>query len=124
MLVIAFLYHAHGPRKRRVFRVKRLLQIQGEKLDALCMTHGLKAARLRMLDALERDLETRFKDDANVTVEAAYTCSDEEAESWAGEIRARFGSLFDEYIAPLSLSIACHTGPGAYGVGCVRKINR
>ena len=45
-----------------------------------------------------------------------------EAAEWADEIRARFGERFDGYIAPLSLSIACHTGPGGFGVGCVRRL--
>ena len=56
----------------------------------------------------------------DVRVEAAYSCSAEEADDWAREIRERFGERFDGYIAPLSLSIACHTGPGAFGVGCVK----
>ena len=55
-----------------------------------------------------------------VYVAAAYSCTDEEARDWADEIRERFGSRFNEYIAPLALSIGCHTGPGAFGVGCVR----
>ena len=104
-----------------VLGIKPVLQIQGDKLDALTMAHGLKMAKRQMLDALERDLETRFAGKRGVYVEAAYTCSDEEAQSWAEEIRARFGDRFDGYIAPLSLSVACHTGPGAYGVGCIKK---
>ena len=84
-----------------VLGIKPVLQIQGDKLDALTMAHGLKMAKRQMLDALERDLETRFAGKRGVYVEAAYTCSDEEAQSWAEEIRARFGDRFDGYIAPL-----------------------
>ena len=100
--------------------IKPVLQIQGDKLDAFSMAHGMKAAKQIMLDAVEADLETRFKGVEGVYVAAAYSCTDEEARDWADEIRERFGSRFNEDIAPLALSIGCHTGPGAFGVGCVR----
>ena len=103
-----------------VLGIKPVLQIQGEKLDAFAMAHGMKSAKKQMLDAVEKDLETRFAGKEGVYVAAAYTCSDDEAKLWAEEIRARFGDRFNGYIAPLSLSVACHTGPGAYGIGCVK----
>lgn len=103
-----------------VLGIKPVLQIQGEKLDAFAMAHGMKSAKKQMLDAVEKDMETRFAGKKGVYVAAAYTCSDDEAKLWAEEIRARFGDRFNGYIAPLSLSVACHTGPGAYGVGCVK----
>lgn len=103
-----------------VLGIKPVLQIQGEKLDAFAMAHGMKSAKKQMLDAVEKDLETRFTGKKGVYVAAAYTCSDDEAKLWAEEIRSRFGDRFNGYIAPLSLSVACHTGPGAYGIGCVK----
>ena len=103
-----------------VLGIKPVLQIQGDKLDAFSMAHGLKAAKRQMLDAVERDLEKRFSGKRGVMVAAAYTCSEAEAEVWSDEIRARFGERYCGYIAPLSLSVACHTGPGAVAMGCVK----
>ena len=103
-----------------VLGIKPVLQIQGDKLDAFSMAHGLKAAKRQMLDAVERDLEKRFSGKRGVMVAAAYTCSEAEAEVWSNEIRARFGERYCGYIAPLSLSVACHTGPGAVAMGCVK----
>ena len=103
-----------------VLGIKPVLQIQGDKLDAFSMAHGLKAAKRQMLDAVERDLEKRFSGKRGVMVAAAYTCSEAEAEVWSDEIRARFGERYCGYIAPLSLYVACHTGPGAVAMGCVK----
>ena len=103
-----------------VLGIKPVLQIQGDKLDAFSMAHGLKAAKRQMLDAVERDLEKRFSGMRGVMVAAAYTCSEAEAEVWSDEIRARFGERYCGYIAPLSLSVACHTGSGAVAMGCVK----
>lgn len=104
-----------------VLGIKPVLQIQGDKLDAFTMAHGIKAAKRQMLDAVERDLETRFAGKNGVMVAAAYTCAEEEAAEWSDEIQARFGDRYCGYIAPLALSIACHTGPGAFAVGCVKQ---
>lgn len=106
-----------------VLNIKPVLQIQGEKLDALTMAYGLKSAKKAMLDAVEKDLNTRFKNDDDVYVAAAYSCSPNEAEQWSNEIRERFGERYNGYHAPLALSIGCHTGPGAYGVGCVKPLH-
>ena len=100
--------------------IKPVLQIQGDKLDTFAMAHGLKMAKARMLAGVEHDLETRFAGKKGVMVAAAYTCSREEADAWSDEIRERFGDRYCGYIAPLALSIACHTGPGAFAVGCVK----
>lgn len=104
-----------------VLGIKPVLQIQGDKLDTFAMTHGLKAAKAKMLAAVEHDLETRFAGKKGVWVAAAYTCSREEADAWSDEIRGYFGERYCGYIAPLALSIASHTGPGAFAVGCFKE---
>lgn len=103
-----------------VLNLKPVLQIQGEKLDAYAKVRGWKAAKKTMLDAMERDLNGRFKG-REVHLEAAYTCSDEEALEWKREISARFPG-YDIHMDKLALSIACHLGPGAMAVACSRKI--
>ncbi len=100
-----------------VLSIKPVLQIQGGKLDAYAKVRGHRAARQAMLDALARDLSGRFRDRRPIVL-AAHTCSDREAEGWLAEIRAAFPG-YETYCAPLSLSIACHVGRGALGIGCV-----
>ena len=102
-----------------VLNLKPVLTIDGGKLDALGLERGMAAAKRRMLDAVERDLERRFAGRGDAWVAAAYSCTAAQADEWSGEIRARFGSRYCGYIAPLALSISCHTGPGAYGVGVI-----
>ena len=73
-----------------------------------------------MPDAVERDMRERFRDQA-VHLHAAYTCSDEEAQAWKLEIEARFpGYAID--MDRLSLSVACHIGPGSLAVACTKVL--
>lgn len=103
-----------------VLNIKPVLQIQGEKLDAFAKVRGIKAAKKTMLSAMENDLNERFKGE-KVHLEAAYTCSEEEAQVWKSEIEARFPE-YKVYMDRLSLSIACHIGPGAIAVACSKAV--
>lgn len=105
-----------------VLNLKPVLQIQGEKLDAYAKVRGWKAAKKTMLNAIERDLNERFADvKDDMVLGMAYTCSKEEAQEWKGEIEGRFPG-YDIVEGPLSLSVACHIGPGAMAVTCMKKV--
>lgn len=99
--------------------IKPVLQIQGEKLEAFAKVRGMKAAKKNMLKAIEKDLKDRFKGIDNMKLGMAYTCSEEEAETWKGEIMARFPN-HEIVEGPLSLSVACHIGPGAIAITCMK----
>ena len=105
-----------------VLNLKPVLQIQGEKLDAFAKARGWKSAKKIMLNAIEKDLDTRFagvKDD--MVLGMAYTCSREAAQEWKQEIMERFPG-YDIIEGPLSLSVACHIGPGSMAVTCMKRV--
>ena len=105
-----------------VLNLKPVLQIQGEKLDAFAKVRGWKPAKKAMPNAVERDLTERFADvKDDMILGMAYTCSREEAQTWKKEIRERFPG-YEMLEGPLSLSVACHIGPGAMAVTCMKKI--
>ena len=102
-----------------LLQIKPVLTIQGEKLDAFSKARTLKQGKTIMMTALKKDLETRFHDpEARHTwLEIAYTCSDEMAQ----EFKETVAEIYPDSnicIAPLSLSIACHIGPGCLAVAC------
>lgn len=105
-----------------VLNLKPVLQIQGEKLDAFAKVRGWKAAKRTMLNAIEKDLTGRFADvKDDMVLGMAYTCSSEKAQEWKQEITERFPG-YEIVEGPLSLSVACHIGPGAMAVTCMKKI--
>lgn len=105
-----------------VLNLKPVLQIQGEKLDAFSKVRGWKAAQRTMLKAIEKDLEERFSEvREDMVLGMAYTCSKEEAQEWKQEIAEKFPE-YEIVEGPLSLSVACHIGPGAMAVTCMKKV--
>lgn len=107
-----------------LLNLKPVLQIQGEKLDAFAKARGMKQAKKTMLEAMKHDFETRFADAGGAEgmyLAAAYTAEPDEAEQWLSELAAVFPE-YEIHADPLSLSVACHIGPGALAVACSRKI--
>ena len=105
-----------------LLRIKPVLQIQGEKLDAFAKVRGWKAAKRTMLQAIEKDIKERFAGkESQLILGMAYTCGKEEAAEWKEEIHSHFPE-YEIMENPLSLSIACHIGAGAMAVTCTKKV--
>ena len=105
-------------------RLKPVLTIQGEKLDAFAIAKTKKQGVKKMLSAIEDDINNRFggvDHMENIHMEIAHTKNPEAAEELRQQIIEKFGvGQVDLY--PLSLSIACHIGPGSLAVACSKVI--
>ena len=107
-----------------LLRLKPVLTVQGEKLDAFAKARTMKQAKSMMVAAITKDLEERFGDRTgkNVHLDVAYTDNQEEADEFAKELRELFPATGEIVIAPLSLSVSCHIGPGSLAVACSKVI--
>lgn len=103
-----------------VLGIKPVLQIQGGKLDAYAKVRGVKQAHKVMIDALKKDLSTRVTPE-NCHIAIAHTENWEEAENFRNEILALYPDR-EVVINALSLSVACHIGPGALAVAWSEKV--
>lgn len=106
-----------------LLKLKPVLQIQGEKLDAFAKARTVKQAKSIMIEAMKNDFENRFHDPEGkkMYLEMAYTYDLEAAEAFKTEVEAAFPGM-EIVLNPLSLSVSCHIGPGALAVACSRKI--
>lgn len=106
-----------------LLKLKPVLQIQGEKLDAFAKARTVKQAKNIMIEAMKSDFANRFNDSEgeNMYLEMAYTKDSEAAEEFKKEVQAAFPGM-EIVMDPLSLSVSCHIGPGALAVACSRKI--
>lgn len=106
-----------------LLRLKPVLQIQGEKLDAFAKARTVKQAKSLMIDAMKNDFTNRFDDPEgkDMYLEMAYTHDLEAAEEFKKEVQAAFPGS-EIIMNPLSLSVSCHIGPGALAVACSKKI--
>lgn len=106
-----------------LLKLKPVLQIQGDKLDAFAKARTASQGKSIMINAIRNDMEKRFggADKDNIWLEVAYSYDLEAATQLKEEVQAQFPG-FDVHIDPLSLSVSCHIGPGALAVACCKKI--
>ena len=106
-----------------LLKLKPVLQIQGEKLDAFAKARTVKQAKQIMIDSVKNDLEKRFHDPKaeKMCIEIAYTYDVEAAEEFRKEVLELFPG-HDIVMNPLSLSVSCHIGPGALALALARRV--
>jgi DegV family protein with EDD domain len=107
-----------------LLKIKPVLQIQGEKLDQFAKVRKLVDAKVTMINAVKKDLETRFSElraQGKMTIAIAHTENLAEAELFKDELVKEFPDVEFTFINPLSLSVSCHIGPGALAVGLTVK---
>ena len=107
-----------------MLRLKPVLQIQGEKLDAFAKARTTNQGKSIMINAIKADIEKRFggmTEDKHIWLQIAHTANLEEAEVYKKEIAEQFPG-YDIHVDALSLSVACHIGPGALAFACCRKM--
>ena len=100
-----------------MLKLKPVLQIQGEKLDAFAKARTVNQGKSIMMTAIKNDMENRFGGASaeNIWLQAAYTKNLDAAEHLVEELEREFPG-FDIVCNPLSLSVACHIGPGALAI--------
>ena len=106
-----------------ILRLKPVLQIQGDKLDAFAKARTISQGKSIMINAIRSDMEKRFGgvNADNIWLQIAYTYDLEAAQQLKEEVQEQFPG-FEIHMDPLSLSVACHIGPGALAVACCKKI--
>ena len=106
-----------------LLNIKPLLKIQGERLDAFAKVRGVKACKQRAVEATREDVERYLQKGWYFHVGTAHSYrTQEEVRAWQKTLEDNFPGLPTSH-GELSLSIGCHTGPGAYGMGLVRRVD-
>lgn len=102
-----------------MLRLKPVLQIHGEKLDAFSKVRIMSAAKKTMIDAIRNDLENRFAG-SSMKLAIAHTNNEAMALEFKAELEKEFPGYPEIIVNELSLSVACHIGDGALAVACSR----
>ena len=107
-----------------ILKLKPVLQIKGEKLDAFAKARTLTQAKNIMINAVKADVEKRFGGNVNnVHLEIAHTHNLQEALNFKEEVAAAFPEYQGQiYVDHLSLSVSCHIGPGSLALAATKRM--
>lgn len=108
-----------------ILKIKPVLRLQGEKLDRFALSKSISKAKEVMKNAMKHDLSGRLAslaENGELGISVAYTNNRAEAELFLEEIKSSFPNLPVRFCDALSLSVACHIGPGALAIAASRIV--
>ena len=103
-----------------LLNIKPILKLGTEVLDTYKKSRGMKKAKKEMIEAMQHDLKTSFREyyeNKEVYLMAASSADEQTTQEWVEEIKEAFPGM-EVMCDYLTLGISCHTGEGALGIGC------
>ncbi len=99
-----------------VLKLKPILSSTGDKFEKFNMALSLGQAKKKMISQVKNELDSVYKDaydSGKIAIYVAHTENFLEAEKFAEEVKREFPKAVFRSVDKLSLSVACHIGPGA-----------
>lgn len=105
-----------------ILHIKPLLVIDGERLDAFAKVRGTKNCKKREIEQMQKIAEEYRQSGAEIRIGVASSIlDDEKSAEWLQMVQSAFPDE-DIHYDPLTFSIGCHVGPGAFGMGITKKL--
>ena len=102
-----------------LLKIKPILYSNGGKFDKFAIAINTMQAKKKMIDKVKQELNEKFLDstkNGQITISVAHTQNYNEALKFKEEIIKEFPNIKFEFTDSLSLSVACHIGPGALAI--------
>ena len=104
-------------------KIKPLLMIKGERLDAFAKVRSTDACKNKLIEAAATAIcEYSEKWDIDVGISHSYP-NESDAAKWEKECRKRFENI-PCFADPLTFSVASHVGPNSFAIGISRRLAR
>ncbi len=103
-----------------LLKIKPILYNDGGKFEKLAMCLTPAQGRKKIIDQIKKDFSEKFKEEYEnnkIVISVAHTQNEADALKMKDELIKAFPKATFKFVDPLSLSVACHIGPGALGIG-------
>ncbi len=106
-----------------LLKLKPVLQIQGDRLDAFAKARTVSQAKSIIINAIKSDIDKRFGglSKENISLHMAYAHDLDRILEFKEEVMKEFPG-FDINLYPLSLSVATHIGPGCIALAVTKNL--
>ena len=106
-----------------LLRLKPVLQLKGERLDAFSKARALNQGKMTMINAMKKDISELYGGVETETCKlyAVHASCPEPFRVWADEVAKAFPA-FRVQEDELSLSVCTHIGPDALAIACSKKM--
>jgi len=106
-----------------ILKIRPVLALFGEKLDKFAISRTPQKAKETIKAAIAKDFSEKYKeyiDNGEMRLCVIYAENEIETENFKAELEKAFPNVPIMWNDPMSLSIACHTGPGTIAVAYMR----
>lgn len=107
-----------------ILKVCPILTLQGGAIEKYQVLNP-KLAKNAVKKAVKSDLNGKFKEyyeKGEMRLAVIYGRNPEEAQEFLADVKESFPDLEVIYFDPISLSVACHTGPKVFSLACMRVV--
>ena len=106
-----------------LLKLKPVLQIQGDRLDAFAKARTVSQAKSIIINAIKSDIDKIFGglSKENISLHMAYAHDLDRILEFKEEVMKEFPG-FDINLYPLSLSVATHIGPGCIALAVTKNL--
>ena len=106
-----------------LLKLKPVLQIQGDRLDAFAKARTVSQAKSIIINAIKSDIDKRFGglSKENISLHMAYAHDLDRILEFKEEVLKEFPG-YDINLYPLSLSVATHIGPGCIALAVTKNL--
>jgi DegV family protein with EDD domain len=108
-----------------ILKIRPVLALFGEKLDKFTVSRTQQKAKEAIKAAIANDFSTKYKsyvDNGEMRLCIVYAESENEMDDFKQELAKAFPNVPFVDNAPMSLSIACHTGPDTIAISYMRVV--
>ncbi|MFR2711923.1 MAG: DegV family protein [Frisingicoccus sp.] len=105
-----------------LLNIKPLLIIEGERLDAYAKVRGTKNCKKRLLQEMKKRADEFHERGDEIRVGVAGSFVDQREHQELMDMAREIFKGEDINYDPLTFSIGCHVGPGAFGMGISKKL--
>ena len=108
-----------------ILKLRPILTLQGGAIEKFQIAKSINQAKEMMKKAIKADLTGKFSEfykNGEMCLAVIYGENPAESDSYVEDVKAAFPDLQVRYFDPISLSVACHTGPKVYALACMRIV--
>ena len=102
-----------------LLKIKPILYSDGGSFDKFALALNTIQAKRKMIDQVKQELSTKFRKQLeynSLVISVAHTNNLNDAIKFKEEIIKEFPNVKFEFVDSLSLSVACHIGPGSLAI--------
>ena len=102
-----------------MLKLKPILATRGGNFEKSTIVFSENQGKKKMIQMIKKEIESKYQteyEEGKISINFAHTQNEAEALAFREEVMKDLPKAKYRFVDDLSLSVSCHTGPGALGI--------